>query len=125
MKGSARFKVIGLAAVLGLIFAAKGVMAQDPVQVGPHIYKRVAFENERVRVCDIEFKPGEKIAMHSHPDHFVYVLSPGKLRLSYPDGTTKEMEAKAGDVVWVGPESHAGENIGDTDFKAIVVELKQ
>lgn len=125
MKSSARFGVIGLAVVLGLVFSAKWVLAQDPVQVGPNIYKRVAFENERVRVCDIEFKPGDKIAMHSHPDHFVYVLSPGKLRLSYPDGTSKEMEAKEGDVVWVPAESHAGENIGDTDFKAIVVELKE
>ena len=76
-------------------------------------------------MCDIQFKPGDKIGMHSHPDHFVYVLTPGKLRLSYPDGTSKDMEAKAGDVVWVTAETHAGENIGDTEFNAIVVELKK
>lgn len=110
----------------GLIFISRpmGVMAQDPLEVGPDIYKLV-FENERVRVLDAQFKPGSKIAMHSHPDHFAYVLAAGNMRLSYPDGTTKDIEAKAGDVMWVKAETHAGENIGTTDVHLLVVELKE
>ena len=106
------------------IVLAKPVMAQDPVEVGPDVYKKV-FENERVRVLEAQFKVGGKIAMHSHPDHFAYVLSPGKMRLSYPDGTSKEVEMKAGDVMWLNAETHAGENIGATEVHLLVVELKE
>lgn len=105
-------------------FASNVAWAQDPAEVGPHIYK-VLFENEKVRVSDIHFNPDDKIAMHSHPDHFVYVLSAGKLKLSYPDGTTSDFEGTPGQVVWINAESHAAENIGGTEFHGLVVELKQ
>ena len=42
-----------------------------------------------VRISEIHFKLGDSIPMHSHPDYFVYVLSGGTLKLSYPDGHTK------------------------------------
>ena len=110
---------------LSLILFAGISFAQypDPVVVGPNIYKAV-FENERVRVCEITFKPGDEIAMHSHPDHFVYVLTQGKLKLSYPDGTSKDFEGTPGQVVWIPAESHSTVNIGGTEFRALVVELK-
>ena len=106
------------------VISAKPLLAQDPVEVGPHIYT-VIFENERVRVSDISFEPGEEIGMHSHPDHFVYVLSAGKLKLSYPDGTTKDFEGVPGQVAWTPAESHAAVNTGESQFHAVVVELKQ
>jgi len=109
---------------LGLLLIGRLAMAQDPVEIGPDVYK-VVFQNDRVRVMEITFKPGDKIALHSHPDHFVYVLSNGTLALSYPDGTKKEFEGKAGDVVWINAESHAAENVGTTEFKGVVVELKE
>ena len=65
--------------------AVRLACAQDPMQVGPNIYK-LLFENERVRVFEVRFKPGERIAMHAHPDHVVYMLDDGKLKLSSPDG---------------------------------------
>ncbi len=98
--------------------------AQDPLEVGPDVYK-FKFENERVRVMDVTFAPGASIAMHSHPDHFAYVLSGGKLILSYPDGSGKEADVKAGDLLWMDAESHAARNPGDADLKLLVVELKE
>lgn len=109
--------------VLACGLATPNVSAQDPVKVGPEIYTK-RFENDRVRVSSIHFKPGASIVMHSHPDHFVYVLTAGTLRLSYPDGTTKEFAGKPNDVVWIPAETHAAVNTGGTDFNAIVVELK-
>lgn len=115
---------LGMIVLVVLIVAAKLALAQDPLEVGPDVYKKV-FENERVRVLEAQFKMGGKIAMHSHPDHFAYVLSPGKMRLSHPDGTSKEVELKTGDVMWLNAETHAGENIGDTEVHLLVVELKE
>jgi quercetin dioxygenase-like cupin family protein len=115
--------------VLSLLMTANIALAQeaassDPMAVGPDIYK-LRFENDRVRVMEITFAPGAKIAMHSHPDHMAVFLTDGKLNLSYPDGTTKEMEGKAGDAAWIPAESHAAENPGTTEVKGLVVELKE
>ena len=79
-------RLIVCTALLVVGLAVRLAFAQDPMQVGPNIYK-LLFENERVRVFEVRFKPGERIAMHSHPDHVVYVLDDGKLKLSSPDGS--------------------------------------
>lgn len=106
-----------------MIAAATAAFAQDPLEVAPEMYK-LKFENERVRVMEVVFAPGASIAMHSHPDHFVHVASGGKLALSYPDGTSKELEARAGEILWIDAESHAAKNLGDTEVKLLVVEVK-
>ena len=107
-----------------MVAAATAAFAQNPLEVAPDMYK-LKFENDRVRVMEVTFAPGASIAMHSHPDHFVHVASGGKLALSYPDGTSKELEAKAGEILWIDAESHAAKNPGDTEVKLLVVELKE
>src|SRR3989338_6345551 len=117
--------VAGIALTVGLMMVIAGAAcAQDPLEVGPDVYK-FKFENERVRVMDVTFAPGASIAMHSHPDHFAYVLAGGKLILSYPDGSSKEADVKAGDLLWMDAESHAAQNPGDAELKLLVVELKE
>ena len=110
----------------GLVFTAKVALAedQDPLKLAPGIYS-LLFENDQVRVCDIRFKSGDKIAMHSHPDHLLYILSPGTIKLSYADGTSKTVDAQAGQVLWSKAESHVSENIGTTEVHALIVELKK
>ena len=107
-----------------IIGAAKLALAQDPLEVGPDIYK-LLFENDRVRAMQVTFKPGDKIAMHSHPDHTTCIVTGGTLRLSYPDGTTKELAGNPGDTFWIPAETHAAENIGTTEVKVVVIELKE
>ena len=110
-----------------LLFGAKPILAgdyPDPYEVGGQYYT-LLLENEQVRVSDIKFKPGDKMAMHSHPKHLVYALSSGKIKFEYPDGTTKEVAIEAGQVVWASEESHATENIGGTDMHLLLVELKR
>ena len=96
----------------------------DPIEAGPNIYHKI-FENERVRVSEIKFNPGDQIAIHTHTgDHLIYILEAGTLQLSYPDGHTKDVEGVVGQVMWIPAESHAARNIGATTFRALVVELK-
>lgn len=109
--------VVGLMALSGKSFA------EDPLIVGPDIYK-LRFENEKVRVMEITFAPGDSIGMHSHPDHLAYFLTDGKLVISYPDGTAKNMEGKAGDMAWISAETHAAVNPGETEVKGLVIEFK-
>lgn len=120
-------KRIAIGVLLGataLVLTATSAWAQDPVKVGPNIYKTL-FENERVRVCQATFKPGDTMAMHSHPDHFVYVKSGGKLQVGTPDGKSQDLDLKAGDVLWLPAQTHKGKNIGTTDVVLIVNELKE
>lgn len=118
------FPVLVFALALPVLLLPEAAAAQDPVKVGSNVYKQV-FENERVRVSDVRFKPGDKIAKHSHPDHFIYVLEQGKLRISKPDGTSSEADFQVGQVVWITAETHWAENIGSTELHALVVELKE
>ena len=95
----------------------------DPYEVGSQYYTQL-FENDKVRVSDIKFKHGDKMAMHSHPDHLVYSMTDGKVKFEHPDGTTNEADIKAGQVIWAGAESHATENLGG-DLHLLLVELKK
>lgn len=98
-------------------------VAPDPLEVAPDRYK-VLLENEKVRVLEAWHKAGEKINMHSHPDHLLYFFNGGKRRFTYPDGTTKIVEWNAGDVKWVPALAHAGENIGTTGSHLLIFDIK-
>jgi quercetin dioxygenase-like cupin family protein len=95
----------------------------DPAKVGPKIYKSV-LDNERVRVFEVTFAKGAKIAAHAHPDHAAYVISPGKLKITPTNGKAQERELQAGQGVFISAEAHAAENTGTTETKLLVVEIK-
>ena len=84
---------------------------------------KVVLENDRVRVLDVQFKPKEKAAMHTHPDHVVYVLKGGKLKIT-TSGKTDVLDLKTGQAIFFQALSHEVENTGKTDVQLFVVELK-
>jgi quercetin dioxygenase-like cupin family protein len=96
---------------------------EDPLTVAPAHYK-VRFENDRVRVLEGIDAPGEKIAMHGHPDTLMVGLSSFKRKLTLGNGRVIETESKPGDVRWMPAQSHAGENIGNTETRALFIEFK-
>jgi quercetin dioxygenase-like cupin family protein len=116
--------VLSCAVIAMCVLVSTAAHAQDPVKVGPNIYKTL-FENARVRVCQATFQPGDSMPMHSHPDHYVYVKSGGTLQVTGSDGKSQDIEMKAGDVLWLPATSHKGKNIGKTEVVLIVNELKE
>jgi quercetin dioxygenase-like cupin family protein len=96
---------------------------KDPVKLSPQYYK-VPVENEFVRVLEYHLKPGQKEQMHSHPCGVVYELAGAKFKTVSSDGTTDESESAPGEIFWRGPTTHAAENVGKTDARAIAIELK-
>lgn len=95
----------------------------DPVKLSPQYYK-VVVDNEFVRVLEYRLKPGQKEPLHTHPCGVVYYLTGAKSRVSTPDGKTTEGETTAGNIVWREPTTHAIENIGNTESRAIAIEMK-
>lgn len=112
-----------LLTVLALTLFAGVALAQDPVPVYPENY-RVLLENDRVRVLDFQLKKGAKENFHAHPAAVTYVLTAFKIRFTFPDGSTRIREAKAGDVFYADALTHASENIGDTDAHGLLIEMK-
>jgi beta-alanine degradation protein BauB len=96
----------------------------DPLQVASNVYSLI-MENEYVRVMDARFSPGAKAVMHSHPNHVVYVLTGGKIKISSPDGKSMDVDLKAGQTMWMQGGDHASENIGKVEVHNLVVELKK
>jgi quinol monooxygenase YgiN/quercetin dioxygenase-like cupin family protein len=110
-------------AVFALALFAGAVVAQDPVPLYPENYK-VLLENDRVRVLDFQLKKGAKENFHAHPAAVTYVLAPFKIRFTFPDGSTRIREAKAGDLFYGDALIHASENIGNTDAHGLLIEMK-
>jgi hypothetical protein len=112
-----------LLVAFALALTTSTVSAQDVAKVAPNNCK-VLLENDRVRVVEIWIKPGEKLAMHSHPASVTYLLSPAKLKTTLPDGKTVETEAQAGQALWSDGGGHEQVNVGTTEARALVVEMK-
>jgi quercetin dioxygenase-like cupin family protein len=119
-----RLLTAGMGFVALLVFAMPIVRAQDMVKVAPKNCK-VVLENDQVRVIRVVLKPGEKLEMHSHPANIVYSLTGGKAKYTSPDGKTTEREVKSGQAIWSEAVTHATENIGTTETRVLVIELKK
>lgn len=98
-------------------------MAEDAVKVAPHVYK-VLFENERVRVLDVNMEADGSTEMHSHPDTLIYALSGGKVTFTDPSGDVADLDISAGDTIWVDATEHATENVGGSGIRALLIEPK-
>ncbi len=95
----------------------------DAITTDPDKY-HVVMENERVRVLRYHDAPETRTHQHRHPDSVLYALSSFRRRLHFPDGTSRDREFNAGDVMWIPAQTHVGENIGTTDTEVLLVELK-
>jgi beta-alanine degradation protein BauB len=101
----------------------KSTMEMDPLKTASNVYK-LLFENDRVRVLAVNFKPGDTAKMHHHPDHIIYVLKGGKMQMT-SEGKTDEMILDRDSVVFLNAQNHEATNIGNTEVDLIVTELKK
>ena len=63
--------------------------------------------------------------MHSHPAYIIYALSSHKVKVTFPDGKTKEVKIKAGEALWSEGVSYAVDNIGTTEAHVLNIEFKE
>jgi quercetin dioxygenase-like cupin family protein len=75
-------------------------------------------------VLEYRSKPGNKEAMHSHAPGILICVYGGRFRSTTPDGQSKEVEYKTGDVIWRDAVTHTGENVGTTELVAYLIEFK-
>jgi quercetin dioxygenase-like cupin family protein len=96
----------------------------DALKASPENFK-LLLENDHVRVLEYTLKPGAKDQTHTHPPKSSYVVSGGKLKVNLEKGESLIFDEKAGDASWM---DHVGkhwvENIGTTEIKIILTEVK-
>ena len=84
---------------------------------------RILAQIEQFKIISVVWKPGQKDVLHSHPANGVYYLTDCSLRMHAPDGTTREVQPKAGfAVVQSAIPGHVLENIGTSDCRLVMFE---
>lgn len=111
---------ISVAAVAALLCPTL-MQAQDPMSFGVR-HLTVLSEDAKVRVLRYAPHRGDKTPMHSHPSTVVYVVKGGRVKYTFPDGSTRVAELKTGEAAIRPPVTHADEALDDVE--SILVELK-
>ena len=116
------------ALLIAAIFAAGAVavpaMAQE--KKAAQRTQKVFIDNDKVRVTETTFKPGEVSPSIERPYRITRVLKGGKTVRTYADGKTVEREFKTGEVFAAGPDKpYSAKSISKTDIVLYSVNLKQ
>jgi quercetin dioxygenase-like cupin family protein len=86
---------------------------------------KIELENDSVQVIRIRIGPHEKLPMHDITTPRVLILLTDEhLRITFPNGETREISAKAGETSWLEPQKHEGENLSDSPIEFIAVVPK-
>jgi len=100
---------------------APAARAVDAVESIPANY-RVLLENELVRTVEHRLAAGATEPLHSHPyPRVLYALTDSRIRVG--DGALSTM--RAGEVAYREPQAHAIQNVGNSESRLIMVELKK
>jgi len=88
--------------------------------------QKVFIDNDKVRVTDTTFKPGEVSPSIERPYRITRVLMGGTTARTYADGTTRTVEFRTGDVFAAGPDKpYSSKNTGKSDIVLYSVNLKK
>lgn len=95
----------------------------EPLTVGAKMSNKLG-DTLGVKMYEFTAKPGESWALHTHPDHTVYVLQGGKLALYMREtGRQDTVTFPTGMGLISGPLSDSGRNIGNTTIKLLVADI--
>lgn len=99
--------------------------------VKDEIGSSILFENDQIKVWDLQLAPGEGHGMHRHKNNYVLVfIGDCRLRSINEDGSTRfEQDIHDGTVFHRvldnGEDIHDAINVGDGPSRNLIIELKQ
>lgn len=125
--GNSLGSTVGALSVWASLAAAGACIAQTPApdfEASPEVYK-VRGENDKFRVVEGTWKPGQRDQFHSHPAMGYYWLTDCNARIHLPEGGYRDLNLSAGTSGTQAPVySHAVENIGKSDCRIVMFEQK-
>ena len=87
---------------------------------------KVLHEDDKVRVVEATFKPGDEAPNVARPFRVVRPLKGGTFQFTYADGKTEKVEWKTGQVKVRGPDPvFTPKNVGKSDVVLYIVFLKE
>lgn len=96
--------------------------AMDPLTVGAAFSKKLG-DTLNMKMFEVTLKPGDSVAIHTHPDHSFYVIQGGKIEVTIQGMDKQVMDLKPG-MGWIGgPISDFGKNIGNTTVKWVETDV--
>jgi len=116
--------------LIGMFCFCMSVSGAEWVPVHKEPQHRQVFENEQVRILDVELPPGYVSLYHKHLLDLIYVTVSGSTVWAQPlNGQKRQATVNAGDLRFSSdnhdlPHIHRVGNIGDTPFRVIGVGIK-
>ena len=98
--------------------------------ISSEVGTRLLFENERVRVWDLQLAPGQSTGMHRHVHDYLYVvIGDGQLQAADAEGNRGKardrQDGEGGFNALDGEDAvHEALNVGVGPWRNIIVELK-
>ena len=103
-------------------------MPQPKIEVSKAVGTELLFENDRVRVWDMELQPGESSPHHRHESDYVYVYTtPSKIAVDIPGQKQTVREYAEGFVQFTvvgGGIEHRITNVADERHHQFILEFK-
>lgn len=98
-------------------------LAQDPVDANPGSFK-VEIENNYVRVLRSTFAANAKRSVHDQLPSCLVLITDVHERIKRANGTSEELQGRAGDVKWVEGGKFSEENLLPERSEWVVIEMK-
>jgi hypothetical protein len=97
--------------------------AMDPWNIGGQGMKKIK-DTLGLKMYEFTAKPGESWALHTHPDHLVYVLEGSTIELFIKEvGKLDTLTFPTGMGLISAPISDSGRNIGNTTIRMLVADI--
>lgn len=111
-------------AVLSLLVLLP-VAAQAPVPVANEPRHHLKFENQYVRVFDVQVPPGDTTLFHTHSNDYLFVsIGDATLKAEVMGAQPGDLIVKDGDTRYTkAPITHRVSNIGKSLFRNITIEV--
>jgi len=96
--------------------------AMDPLTVEAPFARKLG-DSLNIKMYEVTLKPGDSVALHTHPDHTLYVVQGGKVIITPQGGEGQELDLKTGMGMIMATQTHSGKNIGNTTVKLLVSDV--
>jgi beta-alanine degradation protein BauB len=111
--------------IFGLFLVqSTALYAQDSLKVASEVHKKVLVDNDKIKMMELEFAPGDVEPWHHHPNYITYILSDGQLEITVKGKQPEVVDIKAGGYMYSPAETHRVKNTGTTAVKMLIMELK-
>jgi hypothetical protein len=117
-----------MAMLISAVLAAGPVAAQEKKaeKKAPVRAMKILVDNDKVRVTESVFKPGEENPMEPRGYRIGRVLKGNTtIERRHKDGKVEKIEWKEGQVYQSGPDNASAKNIGKSEVVLYTVTLKQ